>query len=450
MNNTTAKLPKLTGKKKTSIFKAATAALLLASMFLLPACNNSKPVSSVKAPSGAAYNMEQQIFTLCMLSNVSGGFNGRAGDTILDSTIWAVDTILADPGFQSLAGNWKCVWGPAVMKHKTYNKAINTMFIAQNVDSPSVFVVAIAGTNFTSVDDWVAEDFDIATIKYWDSIVANIYDTAVFAKPQKVTNPFVSRATYRGLFNLASLTDKVTNTTALAFLKSVGDTAKGKINIWTTGHSLGGALSPTLALYLNDTKATWCPNDSNNVSINCLAVAGATPGDISFSRRYYKELGSNTIRIWNHNDPVPHGFQANILVLNNDMLDQVDSIFKPDGIPTPAVLDSIIGGVRVVAANYVYTQLYPSRDTEFTASWYGVNDTFPGGTHLGDPGTFLGQLVCQHIPSYPAFFGVSAVQTRMQQVLGHNSPFFSGGYITKPVVSTSVVPTPEYIKFLNK
>ncbi|MGH9905070.1 MAG: lipase family protein [Pyrinomonadaceae bacterium] len=63
--------------------------------------------------------------------------------------------------------------------------------------------------------------------------------------------------------------------------------------ISVTGHSLGGALSPAVALWLSDTKAQWDP--SGRSSLACLPSAGPTSGDQAFAT-YYMEANLRASR----------------------------------------------------------------------------------------------------------------------------------------------------------
>ncbi|MDR3680634.1 MAG: hypothetical protein P4L41_11775 [Flavipsychrobacter sp.] len=430
-----------THKKSRFYFGArlAIAAVVASSIFYTSCSSNKKAVTPTAA---ASYSTYQQIFTLCMLSNLSGAFNKQSSATIHDSTIYYTDRILTDSTFQTYMGHWKCVWGPSVMLNdpkKNDSMAINSMFIAQNLDSPSLFVVAIAGTNFASGYDWLNEDFKVERFKYWDSVLANVYDTTTTTPGLRYPSAFISRPTFMGLFNLMSLHDTTLpgSPTAYQFLTNLVDTSHlSNINIWTTGHSLGGALAPTLALYLqNKMIGTNAKPKATTLSINCLAAAGATPGDMRFSALYKKYLQANTIRVWNRNDVVPHGFEG-------DMLQQVDTIYNFAGIPTPSLIQNTINATNLALFLYNYRQLYPATDTEFTSAIYtNANFINPAdSTSILTPTMFLGQLVCQHVPAYPHYFGVDSIQVCIQHIMHATKPFFSGGFTPQPITAKVSIP----------
>ena len=431
--------------------------LLLTSsvLFTLLACNTNQ--KGIKGTAGnAQYSTYQQVFCLNMLSNISGMYNYLSSQAISDSTVSAVDSVLTDPKTIALIGHWQTVWGPVVYSNIVDDSlkpvAVNTMFIAQSLDDTSEYVIAIAGTNPQSITAWTTEDLDFTSVINWTDIL-NGNPTAYTGPNVNTGVPFVSHGTFTGLDTLLHMQDpNRNNITAVGYLTKMA-AAKGQgtpATIWVTGHSLGGALAPTMALYLNDTKKTVWGTTDTAISIHCLAVAGATPGGAAFSTYYNNELGANTIRVWNSHDVVPHGFDT-------VMLYQVDSIYNADSIQTSDTIKRAIYGFQILLKNYYhegliiksnpynYTQLYPSAngncyDTVFTSGFYDTNNVIQTGGKLPNPSTFTGQLGAQHIPSYPHYFGVDSFQTTVQNRRGFLAPFFSFGYHPAPILSVQADP----------
>lgn len=227
------------------------------------------------------------------------------------------------PTYPNLENDWQIVWGPALF-HSEYcaNKQANLTFVAQSRSNPASYIVATRGTNADNTWEWLAEDFDAKLIPW--------------ITPKAITpTPYICRATTTGLRIILetvpathppagydplpqagySLTEFLSNLTS----------AQKPIELCFTGHSLGGALAPTLALWFkqaqgkhispkNDfyTIPQW---DENSVAkISCVAFAGASVGDRGFNRYFQGQLGDNYVRIYNSNDPVPHGFAELYLV----------------------------------------------------------------------------------------------------------------------------------------
>ena len=449
--------------------------LTAATLCTLLACNtNEKSVKST-APV-PQYSTYQQVFCLNMLSNISGMYNFIDKDSLQDTTTYAVNTVLADTNTIKLIGHWKPVWGPVVISNDKDSKlkpvAVNTMFIAKNTDSPGLYVIAIAGTNPSSWTAWIDEDASVDSVISWQNALM-LNHTFISGKEIQTDTAFVSKGTYTGLAKLLSMKDKNRNNiTAVQYLQSIGNSNNQgtPVTLWVTGHSLGGALSPAMALYLNDTKSRWASHDTA-FSIHCLAVAGATPGDSAFSVYYSSKLGANTIRVWNAHDVVPHGYDTAMInkIRNIYSLDtiQIKDTKKKDSVVvlnTPIEVIIAIDLLQKKLLNqqkvkthlfrkdstydlpYKYTQLFPSNgtacyDTVFMEGFYTpANVIDPADPKAPKPNTFIGQLGAQHIPSYPHYFGVDSFQYTIQRRLGYQYPFFSFGYRPAPILSIQADP----------
>ena len=102
--------------------------------------------------------------------------------------------------------------------------------------------------------------------------------------------------------------------TLVDFLKDRTKNEADPLDIVVTGHSKGGALAPTLALWLRETRAQWDAKDRARIGFH--AFAGPTPGDGAFARRVAKELNGPCRRVVNSNDVVPHAWAlADLAVL---------------------------------------------------------------------------------------------------------------------------------------
>lgn len=383
--------------RKQLLWKAPLTALIAG----LTACGgntSTKTETQTVADSNAtiSYTWNQKVFCLNMLSNISAHFGHDKG--ITDSTGWAVNTVLAYPGVQQCIGQWTCVWGPRVIYSLTEHIPANTMFIARQ-GTTNNYVVAIAGTDPASRIAEIFEDANVLTAPLWE-----------YGKDHPLAR--LSKGTSDGLKALISMSDNGKG--AREYLGTLTKDG-GTINIWVTGHSLGGFLSPTYALYLSDTKKDWVGKGTAN--INCLAVAGATPGNDAFAKHYENQLGQYTTRVWNTLDVVPHAYQP-------DMLQQIPTIYSTqnpaDSLP-PKLLGlnskDVIKGLETVGKTWNYTQLTPSTVVGFTSEMY---------TQAADD-SFFNQMLAQHIPAYPTFFGVDSFQYAVMRAVNLSSPFFTNG-----------------------
>jgi hypothetical protein len=172
------------------------------------------------------------------------------------------------------------VWGPAVYKAEENPGATNAMFVAYSA-SESCYVVAIAGTNPLGDSALLFEDLDVkpADMVAWPPTISNGTLRWTPSASPNASVAAIDKGTSLGLAALFALTgpgldpttSKVTqNVTLQSYLQSVTSSSSTLI---FTGHSLGGALAPTLALMLYPTPAT-----SGWSAVRILATAGPTPG----------------------------------------------------------------------------------------------------------------------------------------------------------------------------
>ena len=164
---------------------------------------------------------------------------------------------------------WSVVWGPVTYTVPGALYQDNLMFVAQNQVDTTQFAIAIRGTNFISDLDWLLEDLDIFQMMPWS-----------LAQPDAQ----ISESTSIGLQILLAMKETKGKseiagaTTLLEFLQS---RTKTPINLCVTGHSLGGCLAGTLALYLKDNRTSW---DTSKASVVCcITFAAPTAGNAAFA-----------------------------------------------------------------------------------------------------------------------------------------------------------------------
>lgn len=225
------------------------------------------------------------------------------------------------------SGNWDLVWGPVVFKFALAILDDNMMFVARNRHDPDHLVVAIRGTN-TAILDWVEEDLDVFVTEAW-----------AWGEPPAGLDPRISRATHRGLKILQVHTPKGPygrGETIDEFLKSaVAQSTSGRVLIEVTGHSLAGALAPTLSLWLWDTRETWDPERQATLAV--YAYAGATAGNADFATYSDKRIGAFTHRFHNASDVVPMAFERSTLEALPNLYGEVA--------PMPRAVKDILDGL---------------------------------------------------------------------------------------------------------
>lgn len=357
----------------------------------------------------AQYNQAQQMFALSSLSNMSGAFKGT-GSKIAAKMKPELLEIFADATIQGQIGEWELVWGPVVdvspLPIIGDFLAINTMYIARSSGATPQYVVAIAGTNEVSKFDWLIEDFWVDKTVTWPYLPSG-----------SETNPQISDGTNFGLNKLLGMQDN--GQSARDYLQANATETSGT-SVMVTGHSLGGALSPSYALYLHDTAADW--NADGNATIFCQPTAGPTPGDENFATYYDDALGSKTNRVWNKFDMVPHAWEK-------DMLEEVPDLFAPTIEP-----DFLVKG-------FVDVALHISRNTPYTQLCADVPGSNSTVIVIGSGGTFeqfMKEACYQHIDAYINIFELSDFQTRVSQILNNGKTFFSCDISSGDITATQL------------
>ena len=282
------------------------------------------------------YQEQQIIFTLSWLSNWSPKKKGTSEKLEKEMTS-ALNEFLNKDEIQNLIGHWDIVWGPAIYNKKKYdNKNVtNTMYVANRGNK---YVIAIAGTNPYSTYDWIVEDFFVRKKVKW--AYANSFSQGL--------NPEISEGTNIGLTHLRKDMSS-SGKTIVQYLQELTAKVDSPIEIIVTGHSLGGALSSTLALSLLDTQSDWDPKKLATVFTQ--PSAGATPGDEDFSRYFQYQLGTHTNRIWNTIDIVPHAW-------NKTQLNEIPKLYLPE-IKSDIWIEAFVSRATHLSGSNNYTQILP-------------------------------------------------------------------------------------------
>ncbi|UYK85309.1 hypothetical protein NG827_02510 [Xanthomonas sacchari] len=279
------------------------------------------------------YDQYQTVFALSSLANWVSFRFGSAEQLQKDyqKTILAT---LASPVAQQTIGNWELVWGPQVWQADGSKVSDNAMYVAKSSNLGSlagdVYVVAIAATNPISHYDWYMEDFGVNQVVDFSN-----YDPTAHTEPVPLSSPteantVISLGTALGvwrLLNMASPSSVESQGDTLAtFLKNV---ASSGATVIFAGHSLGGALSPTVATWLKSNH--WLDGSK---AVYCYPTAGATPGNAAFAELFNTTLPPTTgdgYRVWNRDvwnsyDVVPHAWDTG-------MLAQISTLYGNKPIP---------------------------------------------------------------------------------------------------------------------
>lgn len=383
---------------------------------------------------GGSYDKEQQIHCLAFLSNQLSGCrfeNVKAMEACADRLISGA---LADPTIQSFIGNdWTVVWGPVAYTNNPNADSViadNTMGVFYS-PSQKLFVVSIAGTNPISVYGWIQEDLSVNNMVYWKTIIN---------KPLPLLAA-ISMGTNRGLQILLRMKDSKTSGLMLDALKDYISTNNiSGAEVAVAGHSLGGALSPTLALYMLDRRDLWDP--TNTATLSTYPSAGPTPGGGYFADYYESKIKNKKITYvskYNTLDAVPMAWNGdtlcNIPELYKDQIKPVKGA-DPD-LPEPTVgmvtiglyLDAMATKFFTIPVADPYRQIQPWTPLQGTFNksldksikskigllgWVLPKKLKPYIPYLSNIARFAAQAAYQHTSQYSVLFNVTGFSDRLK------------------------------------
>lgn len=340
------------------------------------------------------------------MSNAGFGLTAQNYQTLVDDITGLINKIRTDSAVTALIGtDWEPLWGPYVYsKNPTAANVVadNTMMMMYS-PSQSTIVIAIAGTNPDSVFDWSSEDFAVNTMVSWTSVVGtnNVPD-----------NAYISTGTNTGLQILLGMPANTGATgnpdliTALSNFLALDSTPSG-LTLAVTGHSLGGALSPTMAVYLNDILQNgnnW--NSTNKVTgkIQAWPTAGPTPGEQNFAAHLETAL-DNTSQ-FNMVDAIPHAWAKGDMLLIPFLYSGANQI------PNSLVVDGFVAYLEKQAFDAPYGYVQATRtglpgaysatvDAAAQTEFATLVNTYPELANYETFFRYLYQVAYQHTSAYP-------------------------------------------------
>jgi hypothetical protein len=331
-----------------------------------------------------SYTMQQIAFAFSQVVGAADSVTSNFAGTITEKF-----NALTSQFPQCLGTGWSMPWGPAV--EESGAAADNAMIVVagSDADDHPVFIVAVAGTNPKSHLDGT-EDLDVGKVVPFNEATQIDLGTSV---------------------GIAILEAMVPNTQTLQqYLESV---ASPSATLIFTGHSLGGALSPALALDLFVNRrmdlGKWG-------AVYVTPSAGPTPGDAAFASLFattFPAGGGWNLNVVNSLDCVPRAW--------ND-LPSIPKVYEPNLEPTAdiyalvKVFESLRGNEK---------QFYAALPAWAFFGTYNPNALPPPPPNNDDPSSvygptvrFAAQALYQHIPAY------------IEQLTPELAPFFSAPPLT--------------------
>jgi hypothetical protein len=352
-----------------------------------------------------SYNAEQILFSLSMFSNYASMTRGDS-DSLTRLLTEDLNKIFPNDTVIHFIGQWEIVWGPVVyVPDGIQQQQANASYIVeykgpQPNSGPPIprYVIATAGTNPYSFFGWFVEDFEVVNQVDWP-----------WAQPAGM-NPKIAEGTSKGM-KIITETMEFEGANVFDFLSQMTSETDEAFTIATVGHSLGGALSPTLALEMVDRQNEWDPNGIATVVTS--PSAGPSAGNADFATYYNNRLGSRTNRIWNKIDVVPHAWPVHLLR-------EIPSLYVPD-IPQLSLLETIVELIIWRTRNGNYTQIVGDGN-----QLQGQYDPSAVNPDLPDVMQFAQQAGYQHTTAYHKLLGVEPLLELTQQLIGKDAKEMAG------------------------
>lgn len=288
-----------------------------------------------------AFKPIQKVYALSTLAGTPSDQHGTV-DELEAYAQKIITATLANPTVQVLIGQWNLVWGPAVHQVAGSDVADNAFYIAQNSATPTEFVIAISGTNPISRYGWIDEDLLINPLQPWP-----------FGNTAQNPDVKISNGTSLGLTALLDL--KSNGQCALDYLATQTKNL-GALDITVTGHSLGGALSPAMALAMHDlqnTSTSWDPAGASQIAV--VPSAGPAAGNQDWANYYDQRLAASTTRLWNSIDMVPHAWEVSLL-------SEIPTLYTPE-IPASAIIQGLTD-IAILNSKLAGVMLHECCDTQ--------------------------------------------------------------------------------------
>jgi hypothetical protein len=278
-------------------------------------------------------NKAKAIMLFSQLSNINYGYSAKTKQDLVDNFNRVLEDSIVTQKINELWNcDWQMAWGPALYcslntgkeDDKSKFHADNSMYVVKGYDNSTkrfVYVIAVAGTNALSEFEKKEEDIKVIHMVPWE--VSNSTDT---------NQAKISNGSAIGLEKLLGNFDFGSSIKLLDFFKEeLKNTNENNVEIITCGHSLGGALSPLVALKIKES--------FSNVQVSTYPTAGPTSGNNFFAEYLEITLGTkNYNSVINTNDMVP-------LAWESDTFKKIPTLYQDINVKPKGEINILINGI---------------------------------------------------------------------------------------------------------
>ena len=358
-------------------------ALILIGSTLLASCLMDHPIVTTNESGTPPTRLHKTLAVLSFIADVNYHLVATSEAVLNANTLKVNDALNNNADLRAYIGNdWQVVWGPVTSNSPRKSNVSapdsfvtdNLMYVAKGTNLTTgkpMYVAGIAGTNIVSEKGWKLEDF-------------NVLEEADWGMPNSGK---VSKGSMVGLMILNTMQDAKTGKTLLEFLGVQPDINTTEVAF--TGHSLGGALSPLMALKCIE----WKEKLGYTTTVSAYPIAGSTPGDSQFASYASAKFGENYHSVINNYDIVPSSWQKDSFARIPTMY-AGSPPFNPGGrggFQLPTKYKLAYDALKVAIDLKSYQRIAPEKEYAFN----GTPNVYPN-----HDGSFLTEAGYQHVKAY--------------------------------------------------
>jgi hypothetical protein len=203
-----------------------------------------------------------------------------------------------------LGGNFRLVWLGISPDWA------NLMYVARDRRETARYAVVVRGTDWRFLAD-LSEDFCVLEKHGWPT--ASPPNPSIYVAQGAWDGLQALLATKSDVFNMNPPAIEMPTSMEMFFLaEALGSTYDTDLDIFVTGHSLGGAMATVVGLWLAEAASKWVLRP-NKVNFKTYTFASPTVGNQDFATYYNgqtanRQVGWQAYRVYNEQDAVPFAY----------------------------------------------------------------------------------------------------------------------------------------------